>query len=253
MNEPQPRSEDEPRTARPVLAAAGIQKAYRHGPWSARRTTPVLRGVDLTLAPDAAEAMAQHRGIGNLLLDGRQIKIMSLMEQGRDQQARNMIDATRPTEPWETAIGLLLRAHCHPVDVPVPRADLDHALSEATVLLTHPDPSTAVFQTRTGLTALELEPIRPYAKTLPEVVAEVAQLDAYAAHEVLHHPVAAAALSTDRANALSAVITAAGLGTGDLPAHQRRSLTGVVTHAETELAGLLRTDPAHTEGRCPQE
>ncbi|GAB2325350.1 hypothetical protein [Streptomyces variabilis] len=31
---------------------------------------------------EAADAMAQHRGIGNRLLDGRQIKIMALMEQG---------------------------------------------------------------------------------------------------------------------------------------------------------------------------
>ncbi|MFF3662879.1 hypothetical protein [Streptomyces olivochromogenes] len=48
---------------------------------------------------DAAEAMAKHRGIGNRLLDDRQIKIMSLMEQGLAQHARDMIDATQPTEP----------------------------------------------------------------------------------------------------------------------------------------------------------
>ncbi|MFD3524564.1 hypothetical protein [Streptomyces sp. NPDC058653] len=69
-----------------------------------------------TLAPigrwtEPAEAIAKPLGIGNRLLDGRQIGIMSLMEQGLDQQARDMIDATQPTEPWETPIGLLLRAH----------------------------------------------------------------------------------------------------------------------------------------------
>ncbi|MEV0778596.1 hypothetical protein ACIBLA_36425 [Streptomyces sp. NPDC050433] len=201
---------------------------------------------------EAAEAMAQHRGIGNRLLDGRQIKIMSLMEQGLDQQARDMIDATQPTEPWETVIGLLLRAHCWPPGAQVPHAHLHDTMNEAAVVLAHPDPSTAVFQTRTGLAALELDPTGSYASTLPGIVADVAGLDAYAAREVLHHPAARAALSTDRADALSSVITAAGLGAGVLPAHHRQSLTAAVAHAEAELARLLRTDE-HVRRRCPRE
>ncbi|WP_406306780.1 hypothetical protein OHA61_37185 [Streptomyces sp. NBC_00885] len=46
------RHEDGPHTDtdRTVLAAAGIEKAYRRGLWPARRRMPVLRGVDLTLA-----------------------------------------------------------------------------------------------------------------------------------------------------------------------------------------------------------
>jgi hypothetical protein len=187
----------------------------------------------------AAEAMAQHRGIGNRLLDGRQIKIMSLMEQGLDQQARDMIDATQPTEPWENAIALVLRAHCRPAAVPDPRADLDHALSECAVLLTHPDPSTALFQTRTGLAALELDPNGPHASPISGLVAKVARLDAYAAREARNHPVARAALSTDQKDALSTVITAAGLGTGVLRTRHMQSLTNAVTLAESELARLL--------------
>ncbi|RPK90004.1 hypothetical protein [Streptomyces sp. ADI98-10] len=136
----------------------------------------------------AAEAMAQHRGIGNRLLDGRQIKIMALMEQGRSQQALDLIDTTQPTEPWETAIGLLLRAHCRPVGVPVARTDLEHTLDEATMLLAPPDPSTAVFQTRAGLTALDLDPDGQCADMLPRTIAEAARLDAYAARDVTAPP-----------------------------------------------------------------
>jgi hypothetical protein len=201
---------------------------------------------------EAAEAMAQHRGIGNRLLDGRQIKIMSLMEQGLDQQARDMISATQPTEPWETSIGLLLLAHCRPVGVPVARADLEHALDKSAVLLTPPDPSTAVFQTRAGLTALELDPSGPYAGTLPKTIAEVAQFDAYAARDVLHHPAARAALSGERADALRAVITAAGLGAGALPADCQQSLSKAVTLGETELRRLLRDETA-VPGNPPEE
>ncbi|MEU5930733.1 hypothetical protein ABZ817_46030 [Streptomyces antimycoticus] len=166
-----------------------------------------------------------------------------------DEQARDMIDAT---EPWEAPIGLLLRAHCRPIDIPVPRAGLDRTLSEAAALLTHPDPSTAVFQTRAGLAALELDPNGPYAGPLPEAVAEVARLDAYAAREVLHHPSARAALSAERADALSTVITAADLGAGTLPADYRQSLSKAVTLGETELRRLLRDDKA-AQGKLSKE
>ncbi|TMU91007.1 lantibiotic dehydratase [Streptomyces sp. DASNCL29] len=154
------------------------------------------------------------------------------------------IDATQPTEPWEAHIGQILRAHCRAVDVPVPRADLDRTLSEAAALLTHPDPSTAVFQTRAGLAALELDPGGPYTGPLPKAIAEVARLDAYAAREVLHHPAARAAPSAERADALSTVITAAGLGAGTLPADYRQSLSKAVTLGATELRRLLRDDKA---------
>ncbi|AQW54415.1 hypothetical protein SHXM_07878 [Streptomyces hygroscopicus] len=63
-----------------------------------------------------------------------------------------------------------------------------------------------MFQTRAGPAALELNPDGPYAGPLLEAVSEVARLGAYAAHEVLP-PAARAALSAERADALSTAIT----------------------------------------------
>ncbi|MFH8706472.1 hypothetical protein [Streptomyces rubrogriseus] len=192
---------------------------------------------------EAADAMSQHRGIGNRLLDGRQIKIMALMEQGLDQQARDLIDTTQPTEPWEGAIALLLHAHCRPVDTPVPELDLDRTLDEAVQLLAHPDPPTAAFQTRTGLSALELDRTGRHAAPILDSLVSVARLDAYAARDALHHPVAASALDDGATDALNAVIAAAGLGSGVLSAHHHEALTGAVGHAETELERLLQAEP----------
>lgn len=192
---------------------------------------------------EAADAMAQHRGIGNRLLDGRQIKIMALKEQGLDQQAHDLIDTTQPTEPWEEAVALLLHAHCRPADAPVPEGDLDRTLEKALQLLAHPDPPTAVFQTQTGLSALEVDRARRHAARILDALVSVARLDAYAARDALHHPVAASALDDQATVALTAVIAAAGLGAGALSAHDHEALTAAVGHAERELERLLQADP----------
>ncbi|MFF9221961.1 hypothetical protein [Streptomyces viridosporus] len=189
---------------------------------------------------EAADAMAQHRGIGNRLLDGRQIKIMALMEQGLGQQARDLIDTTQPTEPWETAAANLLRAHCRPVAAPLPRADLNQAQHAAASLLADPEPSIAVFQTRAGLAALEFDTNGPHTGSLVPALAKVARLDAYAACEVLGHPAARAFLDTEQAPSLGSAVVSAGLGAGALPADHQRSLSESVALGEAELRRLLR-------------
>ncbi|WP_333743018.1 hypothetical protein [Streptomyces ardesiacus] len=196
---------------------------------------------------EAADAMAQHRGIGNRLLDGRQIKIMAFMEQGLDRQARDLIDTARPTEPWEEAVALLLHAHCQPANASVPEADLHRALDAAVQLLAHPDAPTAVFQTRAGLSALELDGAGLHTARILDALASVARLDAYAARDALNHPIAASALEDRATEALTAVITAAGLGASVLNAHHHEALTGAVGHAATELERLLQAVPAPSQ------
>ncbi|WP_435244718.1 hypothetical protein [Streptomyces sioyaensis] len=190
---------------------------------------------------DAADAMAKHRGIGNRLLDGRQIKVMSLMERGLDQQARDMIDSTVPTEPWETTIAALLRAHCRPAASPVPQPILDLVLREVTTVAAKPDPSTAAFQTRAGLAALDLARDRtsPHAAPLQDAVADAAALDAYAAREVLRHPVTGASLASAQQQKLTDAVSTSGLGTGSLPQAHDHALNEAVDKAEATLDGLL--------------
>ncbi|MER5996257.1 hypothetical protein [Streptomyces viridosporus] len=189
---------------------------------------------------EATGAMAQHRGIGNRLLDGRQIKIMALMEQGLGQQARDLIDTTQSTELWETAVANLLRTHCRPVAAPLPRADLNQAQHAAASLLADPEPSIAVFQTRAGLATLEFNTNGPHTSSLVPTLAKVARLDAYAACEVLGHPAARAFLDTEQASSLGSVVANAGLGTGALPADHQRSLSESVALGKAELRRLLR-------------
>ncbi|MGQ4436770.1 hypothetical protein, partial [Streptomyces sp. SAS_260] len=193
---------------------------------------------------EAADAMAQHRGIGNRLLDGRQIKIMALMEQGLEEQARDLIDTTQPTAPWETAVGQLLRVHCLPAEARLPKDDLNRAQRAAASLLADPEPSTAVFQTRAGLAALELDANGPQSNALLESLTEAAHLDAYAAREVLDDPSARAILGAERACSLRSVVGTAGLGDGTLPVDHQRSLSESVALGEAELRRLLHSGTA---------
>ncbi|WP_261800623.1 hypothetical protein [Streptomyces sp. PBH53] len=195
---------------------------------------------------EAAEAMTAHRGIGNRLLDGRQIQIMSLMELGLDQQARDTIDSTIPTEPWENTIAALLRIYCRPPTSPAPQADLDFALREATALIATPDPSTAAFEARVALSALDLvgDCTSPYVAPLRNAVVGVAVLDAYAAREVLRHPLTHPHLTGQQRQKLDTVLTLSGLGTGHLSTAHTQSLTAAVDRAEAMLRDLL--NPAQT-------
>ncbi|WP_329137716.1 hypothetical protein OG552_28455 [Streptomyces sp. NBC_01476] len=188
---------------------------------------------------EAADAMTAHRGIGNRLLDGRQIKIMSLMERGLDQEARATINSTAPTEPWENTVAALLRVCCRPPDSTTPQQELDLVLQQAHALVSLPDPTTAAFQTRVGLTALELLQDRtsPHAGLLKNAVAEAAGLDAHAARDVLNHP--ATHLTSEQKQKLETVITASGLGAGKLSTAHTQTLTAAVDQADAALHELL--------------
>ena len=100
--------------------------------------------------------MAAHRGVGKRLLDGRQIKIMSLVEQNLPQQAIDMIDSSDPAEPWENAVAAILRISCRPTTSATPHNELDRAVREALPLITELEPTTAAFRARLGPTMLDL-------------------------------------------------------------------------------------------------
>ncbi|GHJ36680.1 hypothetical protein [Streptomyces sp. TS71-3] len=190
---------------------------------------------------EAAQAMTAHRGVGNRLLDGRQILIMSLMERSLDQEARDTIDSTTPAEQWEDTVAALLRLHCRPPGEPVPRQELDAVLREASALIATPDASIAAFQTRVGLAALDLarERTSPFVAPLREAMADVAVLDAYAARDVLNHAVARPHLASGQQQKLDAVLATSGIGTGHLSTTRMRALTDAVDTAEAGLRGLL--------------
>ncbi|GAA2255556.1 hypothetical protein GCM10010430_44210 [Kitasatospora cystarginea] len=187
---------------------------------------------------EAAQAMTAHRGVGNRLLDGRQIMIMSLMERGLDQQARDMIEATSSTESWEDSVAALLLAYCRPAS-PLPKHELDRALREALALTSPPDPATAAFQARVAVAALDLADSDTESSTsLRQALIDVAALDAYAARDVLNHQQTRSHLTVEQEHQLCAVLAASGLGAGLRQEHVDALATAADT-AEEALRALL--------------
>ncbi|MFE3205919.1 hypothetical protein [Embleya sp. NPDC059237] len=188
---------------------------------------------------EAAETMAAHRGVGNRMLDGRQITIMSLMERGLDRQARAMIDTSVPTEPWEDTVAALLRAHCRP-----PRPHPDLALCEVLPVITPPRPGhrRVPGPSRTDRARPEprtREPANLTGIRVKDALADVAALDAYAARDVLSHHPARSRLTPGQTRKLRAVLTASGLDAGHLCAAHAQALTAAVDKAEIALRRQL--------------
>ncbi|WP_431045306.1 hypothetical protein ACQUSR_27570 [Streptomyces sp. P1-3] len=123
----------------------------------------------------------------------------------------------------------------------MPQPELDLALQEAVAVIAQPDPATAAFQVRVGLAALD--PVRdrtsPHAVHLQSAIADVAVLDAYAARDVLNHDTEGSCLVREQRKKLEAVLTAAGLGAGDLPPAYMQVLAEAVDKAEGVLRSLL--------------
>ena len=217
-----------------VLLTDGARALAREGRWT-----------------DAAETMAAHRGIGTRLLDGRQIKIMALLEQGNHREAAAVIDATVPAEPWETAVTAILRAYCQQQATPATPAEPSDAIEKTLELLGQGEPTTAAFRSRAGLTALDLAAGQPETSTaqLHDAIARLAATDAYAARNALGHPIMRARMTCHQEQQLTSVITAAGFGAGHLTPSHLDAITTAVGQAEEYLRVLLRQQTSHEEAK----
>ena len=192
---------------------------------------------------EAAKTMTAHRGIGNRLLDGRQIKIMSLTELGLPDQARAMIDSSTPAEPWENTVALLLRVCCQPeTSTASPDLPGDVARQALSLITQSTEATTAVFRVRIGLTALDLAASQPgrCIGDLQAAVLSTALSDAYAARDVLASPAMGAHLTCRQQHQLANILTNAALGTRNLPPQHLTTLTTIARQGEHQLTALLR-------------
>lgn len=189
---------------------------------------------------EAAEAMAQYKGVGKRLLDGRQIAIAALLDRGRTGEAVSMINSCVFAEPWEHVVAALLRIRSEQDGMPVQGAELARIAEETLGLVTQPEPTAAVFRARVAMTALHLTDGWPTASValLQAAVIDIGLSDACVAREVLAHDLRRQ-ITDHQELQLDAVRVAGGLGIGSLPQPEMDTLTIAVGQAESRLRSLF--------------
>jgi hypothetical protein len=181
---------------------------------------------------EASHRLAQYKGIGTRMLDGRQITVIAHARAGRYQQARAMLGATHPGEPWENAVTACLYLHVpasDPADALTAALTAYHALGPA-------EPGLAVFHTRLGLTLVDaLDVGHPEAEQIAMKLVRHAANDGYAARDVLAHPGCLSVATSRRIGQLTDLVSECGLGHGTMSAAHLVSLNRALDTAESAI------------------
>ncbi|MFI7208890.1 hypothetical protein [Micromonospora aurantiaca (nom. illeg.)] len=196
------RGEDDHREVRrwlwSVLVAEGARALASAGRWS-----------------EAHEHLKRNHGIGQRMLDGRQVAMIAYLAAGDVSSARSMVAGTTPGEPWEDVVTSCLAYLCDRSS----HAHLKLALEG--YLRLQPAKPLAIFQARLGMTLIDAAggtadaPLLRLASTL--VANCAAWGDARVAREILRHQGMAAGISHRQAVQLAGIVLISGLGLGELP------------------------------------
>ncbi|MGH3931829.1 MAG: hypothetical protein ACRDTF_17850 [Pseudonocardiaceae bacterium] len=175
------------------------------------------------------------------LLDGRQVTILALAQNGQADQAAALVEQSATTEPWEQAVQSLLRIHCRRAAGADVERHVAAMLTTVLTLLQQPDPSTAVFRTRVGVIALDLATIHgaPQLSQLRAALITTAYSDTYAARDALAHPLPRQAMTAGQHRDLAELAHASGLDSGTIPEPLYGDLMAAVSSAEDQLRVLL--------------
>ncbi|WP_434740735.1 hypothetical protein [Micromonospora sp. SH-82] len=184
---------------------------------------------------DARHRVDQHHGIGNRMLDGRQIAVIAHATAGRHDRALELVQHTEPGEPWEQAITACLALTCQQTSTPIERENallayqgLDRAVS-----------GLAVFHTRLGLTLVETlgGTHHPATHYVLGGLARSAIDDGYAARDLLSDPRCRSAISEPQVDELSELVNACGLDRGFMPNPLLMRLEETLDATERIVAG----------------
>lgn len=211
-----------------VLLADGTRALIRAGRWD-----------------EALRHLEQHKGVGQRMLDGRQVAIVANYVAGNGDQALALLDTSATPEPWEQAVAGYLRALCSRVPDRVTGASVAAVINhyrQVDLAPEHP-----VFRTRLGLCLLGLagDPHDAFVQQLAEaIVQEAVQVaDAYVASDVLRDPVCRANLTDTDRRTLSETVDSSGLRRETMPADLRDDLLESARISEVYLKQRLAEQP----------
>jgi hypothetical protein len=185
-----------------------------------------------------SEALAhaeQHRGVGERLLDGRQVAILANCMAGDPAAALAVLAASALSEPWEEAVAACLNAAVAEM--------VEHYLGLDTA------PGLVVFRTRIGLSVVDLTDGADQADvsqaTTRLVDDAVTARDGYAAREVLAHNACRARLALTQERILCVIAESSGLRCGIMSAQMVADLLEAVSMSEAATVRGHPQTPLH--------
>jgi hypothetical protein len=183
---------------------------------------------------DAFSHLARHHGIGQRMLDGRQVAVIASYLAGDTAGAHAILAGTVTAEPWEDLVRQCLSALCAPGQPPT-AAQRTAALDACRHL--GDEPELALFVTRLGLTIIDTaggSSETHVSVTARELIARVISWqDGYAARDLLAHEEIRAFFTADEETELARITSLCALGANCLPAHVQDQLTAALNIAET--------------------
>jgi hypothetical protein len=196
---------------------------------------------------DLAYKRAMERGgVGQRLLDGRQVAVLARLVAGDRLSALAVLGESALSTPWEQCVAACLGVLClksSPISA-------DSAIDEMVqrCLSFRPTPGLLAFAVRLGLAVIDLAGgiERPAAAQVAThlVRQAVAVGDGYAARDVLAHAGCRSLLDRDDEQALSAAVQASGVGGGTIPSHLFADLVTAVDISERAAARCLESPAA---------
>ncbi|MEU3503427.1 hypothetical protein ABZ726_22610 [Streptomyces hundungensis] len=170
----------------------------------------------------------QHRGVGQRLLDGRQVEVLARCLDGQPLDALEFLNKSTLADGWEQPVAACLAVLCLTVAGRRPAGPTQKMVNHYLEL--DAAPGLAVFRSRVGLTVLDLSPRTRQAEVLLRLTHEATTSgDGYVARELLAHPVCRQEMSRDEHQSLSAAVASAGVDQGRMSALLRTDLLDAVT------------------------
>jgi hypothetical protein len=206
----------------PVMLADGTRALARAGRWSA-----------------ALEHITQCNGVGERLIDGRQVLILARSAEQDHQAALGLLAASSTPAAWEQAVAACLQA----LVLAMAGQLTDAAVNAMSRACEEPDlaGSHAVFRIRLGLCALGLATGTSREPTIARQVIHTAlgTADAYAVHEVTRRHECMSHTTGSERITLSDTVRRAWLGRGKPPAEELDRLMDAASTSEAVMAASL--------------
>jgi hypothetical protein len=193
---------------------------------------------------DAFAHLQRHRGVGNRMLDGRQVAVVTRMTTGDCAGARSLIVSTQPGELWENAVTACLAALCRSPGQHASEQDIGAMVDRCRQV--DAQATLIAFRTRLLLSVLDAA----YPLTHPGVAALTVSVasqildleDGYAARELLSHSLCVSRLNDNQIQRLADTVAACALGHQAMAPEIEASLRAPLNNCGAIIAQAL-ADP----------